>query len=527
MKICRVAIVTLSISALLSPVLALAGALDRGPMQQRYNPAAEEMIRIPGVIGMYEQDALAVLQQAGVAPEIKYDKRYKEDLDGKEGTVIDQEPGAAGVSMLGSIVTITVYWPASMGQEPSGGNYGGQYGDGGDGGQWGEPAGGASSPEYQEPAPQWGGDGGQQPAGDAGWTPPPAAPASQPTMAPQPAAPIVPVGPAPVVKPRIPSGVAAPAVPVKATPVPQTVTPVTPRAPAPAKAPVQQQLDEKVPARVDIRNKMKGADRKLVPSKGVSTSGGGIQVQPVNPTVTPVSQQPPAPTPIVMTPVQQTVTPVQPTAPATFTATPVQQTVTPVNQSMTVAEEPTYDGSCRSWYAIAVDITAEAQRIAKELGCSWVQPPAMWKQCIKHIDKIGKWNAYNFQLKKRWNRLVKKTSWAAIGPRELTFGKTHNGRIIGTTGRMFITPVPINKGHVNIKINKEAGKSRTGVTVCSYMPGGDRIKEWQFESPKGNKNKGQVWIKDLSNMDGKLLSIHLDGKSAADTFKYSIFLENN
>ncbi|MFV1956906.1 MAG: hypothetical protein ACC669_03940, partial [bacterium] len=252
-------------------------------------------------------------------------------------------------------------------------------------------------------------------------------------------------------------------------------------------------------------------------------------VEPVAPVVSTPAVPVPTPAPIAATPVEPTATQAdqQQSSQPVITMTPVLQTVTPVNQSMTVAEEPTYDGSCRSWYAIAVDITAEAQRIAKELGCAAVQPPAIWKACIKYIDKIGKWNAYNFQLKKRWNRLVKKTSWAAIGPRDLTIGKTHNGRIFGTTGRMFITPVPINKGHATIKLKKKAGKSRTSVTVCSYMPGGDRIKEWQFESPRGNKNKGQVWVRDLSNMDGKLLSIHLDGKSAADTFQYPIFLENN
>ncbi|MDF1581405.1 MAG: PASTA domain-containing protein [Desulfuromonadales bacterium] len=420
LRIARIAV--LIFSGLSFASVAFAGALDRGPMQERYNPTAQQMLRVPGVIGLYEQDALAYLQQAGVAPEVKYVRAEREDLVGKEGTVTNQDPGAGGVSMLGSSVTITVYWPPSMGIEPGETYDTGQYGN--DVGQWGEQP--MQAVPYEEPEPQWG-DSGQN---NGDWMPTPQ----------------------------------------------ETVTPVR-------------------------------GQRSNGPAPVVAT--------PVEPTATRAEQQPSTPPPVTMTPVQQTVTPVSMTPSGGNSET---ETAAP-------AETPIEDGSCRSWYAIAVDITAEAQRIAKELGCAAVQPPAMWQACIKHIDKIGKWNAYNLQLKKRWNRLVKKTSWAAIGPRDLTFGKTHNGRIIGTTGRMFITPVPILDETIKIKLNKKAGKSRTSVTVCSYMPGGDRINEWNFESPGGNDNKGQSWEKDLTGMEGKLLSIHLDGKSVADTFQYSIFLE--
>ncbi|NOY86753.1 MAG: PASTA domain-containing protein [Deltaproteobacteria bacterium] len=503
MKLRKMFIAALFVSAILLPMRGFTGALDRGPMQQRYNQAADEMIRVPGVVGMYEQDAMAVLQQAGVAPNVEYAKGYKADLVGMEGTVIDQEPGAAGITMLGSTVTITVYWPPSAGDLPSDS---GQYGNTGQG-QWEEPAVNGPPPNNQEPAPQWGG-GSQAPATGGGWTPPPAS-APQPVLAPQPepaqepAAPATPRGPAPVAVPRIPSGNVAPSpqparavptprTPIKATPVLQTVTPVAPRSPAPAATPIQQQLGTKVHTSARVPDKIKRVDLKPKP----------------------VNQQQSVPATIVMTPVQQTVTPI-------FQGSPAPQSQSYGGQTQQD------DGSCRSWYAIALDITKEAKRIATELGCAAVEPEPLWKQCIKHIDDIGQWAYFSVHLKKRWNRLVKKTSWAAIGPRDLTFGKTHNGRIFGTTGRIFITPVPIKGGHVNIRLEKEAGKSRTSVTVCSYMPGGDRIKEWYFESPRGNKNKGQVWVRDLSNMDGKLLSIHLDGKSTADTFKYSIFLENN
>ncbi|MDT8284038.1 MAG: PASTA domain-containing protein, partial [Thermovirgaceae bacterium] len=146
-------VVTLSLLGILLPGTGFAGALVRGPMQQRYNQAADEMIRVPGVVGMYESDAMAILQQAGVAPNIEYARKFKEDLTGREGTVIDQEPGAGGITMLGSTVTITVYWPASMGPEPGAGQNNGQPANDG-GGQWSEPGGAAPPPSNQAPAPQ-------------------------------------------------------------------------------------------------------------------------------------------------------------------------------------------------------------------------------------------------------------------------------------------------------------------------------------------------------------------------------------
>ncbi len=181
-KLYQTVIAALAVGGMLLPGAVQAGALDRGPMQQRYNQAADEMIRVPGVLGMWEQDAMAVLQQAGVVPNIEYARTYREDLSGKEGTVIGQKPGAAGVTMLGSTVTITVYWPAAKEPIPETGVSGEQYDDGAS--QREEPTGSAPPPSYQEPVPEWGG--GDQPAGGSGWTPPPV-PAVEPRVEPVPA----------------------------------------------------------------------------------------------------------------------------------------------------------------------------------------------------------------------------------------------------------------------------------------------------------------------------------------------------
>jgi len=168
----------IALMALGLPLAGWAGPLDRGPMEQRYNQTADEMIRVPGTVGMWEPDAMAVLQQAGVVPHVEYEKKYNKDLSGKEGTVIDQEPGAAGITMLGSTVTITVYWPPAKGEPP--GNDG-HHDDGPAPGQ--EPRGAAAPPVDQQSPPQW--DPSSQPADGGAWTPPPPVPAAEPHGEPQ------------------------------------------------------------------------------------------------------------------------------------------------------------------------------------------------------------------------------------------------------------------------------------------------------------------------------------------------------
>lgn len=109
----------LLVIALLVGAGASAGPLDREPSQHRYNPAAENMLRVPGVVGLDEGQALDVLQQAGLAVKVK---RIKEDhprYSNKEGQVVAQVPAAGGVAMVGSTVAITVYkWPQPGSEYP-------------------------------------------------------------------------------------------------------------------------------------------------------------------------------------------------------------------------------------------------------------------------------------------------------------------------------------------------------------------------------------------------------------------------
>jgi len=124
--------------------VAWAGPLDRGEMQPRHNPAANSMLRVPGVLGQSERYALEMLQRAGLIVNATYIRKSMDKYAGRNGTVVKQIPSAGGMAMLGSSVTITIYKVKGEPIDDSGGGYGGSgggtgasdggYGDSGGGG---------------------------------------------------------------------------------------------------------------------------------------------------------------------------------------------------------------------------------------------------------------------------------------------------------------------------------------------------------------------------------------------------------
>jgi hypothetical protein len=96
---------------------ALAGPLDR-MSEPRTNPAVDDMLRIPGVVGLSRVEALTTLQQAGLNPVLKIVRDEKSELQGMEGKVIEQSPNPGGVAMIGSSVTVKLYLPPGY-EEPA------------------------------------------------------------------------------------------------------------------------------------------------------------------------------------------------------------------------------------------------------------------------------------------------------------------------------------------------------------------------------------------------------------------------
>jgi len=107
-NVCTTIILLASLYA--SPPL-LAGPLDRMDTGLRVNPATNSMLRVPGVVGMDYQSALATLQQAGLNPRVHMLHKRSKQYAGQEGIVVKQLPVAGGIAMLGSSVSISVYVP--------------------------------------------------------------------------------------------------------------------------------------------------------------------------------------------------------------------------------------------------------------------------------------------------------------------------------------------------------------------------------------------------------------------------------
>jgi len=91
-------------------VYSYAGPLDR-TSEPRSNPVVNDMLRIPGVVGMNRFEAMSALQQAGLNPALKIKTAVNSKHKGMECKVISQIPLPGGVAMIGSSVTIYVYMP--------------------------------------------------------------------------------------------------------------------------------------------------------------------------------------------------------------------------------------------------------------------------------------------------------------------------------------------------------------------------------------------------------------------------------
>ena len=91
-------------------VYSYAGPLDRTD-EPRTNPVVNDMLRIPGVVGMNKFEAMSTLQQAGLNPELKTKTAVSTKHKGMECKVISQIPLPGGVAMIGSSITIYVYMP--------------------------------------------------------------------------------------------------------------------------------------------------------------------------------------------------------------------------------------------------------------------------------------------------------------------------------------------------------------------------------------------------------------------------------
>ena len=179
-------------------------------------------------------------------------------------------------------------------------------------------------------------------------------------------------------------------------------------------------------------------------------------------------------------------------------------------------------GNCESGTKVAEDIWREHDTELKALGCAAVAiassgsvPPNACLDAADKADKVAK------DMIAFWNKAAG-NSWAKIGPRRLDSGETHEGKLVSTGGRMFITPMPLGSKSAEVRIKKLDGKAKTEVTVCKEHRG-KYTKLWSFVIENG-KDKGEVWKKTFSGVKGHNIVVHLDSKAATNSLTYTVRL---
>ena len=168
-------------------------------------------------------------------------------------------------------------------------------------------------------------------------------------------------------------------------------------------------------------------------------------------------------------------------------------------------------GSCDSAASQTAKLWKNWDDVVKGAGCvvatvaSYGTIP--FPKCVEEANKYDK--AVQDMIK-RWNASGHNGS-GTIGPRMIDFGETQAGKVLGTTGRVFLSPAPLLSDEVEIKLTKTDGKGRAEVTVCKEDAQRNRHKIWSFKIENG-KDKGS-WSKTFKGMKNQILTVHIDGGS--------------
>jgi microsomal dipeptidase-like Zn-dependent dipeptidase len=130
------------------------------------------------------------------------------------------------------------------------------------------------------------------------------------------------------------------------------------------------------------------------------------------------------------------------------------------------------------------------------------------------VKSLGRW----------FDAGVSKNQWATIGPRRLTFAR-QNGTLAGTSGRLFLTAVPMIDGEVTLTLKKTGGKGKASVTICKYPRKGGPVTLKDVVIPPGKDNVGKTWTWKLRGVKDHVLAVKLDGKSVAKKFEYQLHMK--
>lgn len=180
-------------------------------------------------------------------------------------------------------------------------------------------------------------------------------------------------------------------------------------------------------------------------------------------------------------------------------------------------------GSCDSLASHTAKLWKNWDDVVKGAGCvvATVASEGMipFPKCLEEANKYDK--AVQDMIR-RWNQSGHNGS-GTIGPRLIDYGDAQTGKVLGTTGRVFVSPAPLLSDEVQILLTKTDGKSKGEVTVCTEDVKRNRHKVWTFKIPNG-KDKGS-WSKTLKGVKNHILSVHIDGGSFTNTLSYKLLVK--
>lgn len=197
--------------------------------------------------------------------------------------------------------------------------------------------------------------------------------------------------------------------------------------------------------------------------------------------------------------------------------------------------------SCESAVSAITNLYNKYGDVAGKIGCTVggvavgiaTENPATAlktiQTCLETKDKVEK--AIK-DAEAEYESVIGKTSSLTIGPRLLPLDSWQSGTIISTGERLFLTAAPMPTDDPVLKIRELDGKGKVSVTVCSFTVGTGgkadtkKIKDFFVnETDKEQRDKSQSFDITLSGVENRWISVHLDGKSLANTFKYKLMLD--
>lgn len=166
------------------------------------------------------------------------------------------------------------------------------------------------------------------------------------------------------------------------------------------------------------------------------------------------------------------------------------------------------------WGAV---IIATGCVVGVNAGTGGVAMPATL-QCITNANKYAEATE---EMVKFFNSGANNGRWT-IGPRRIEWGKIQTGSVISTASRVFISPAPVDKDSITVKVKKVDGKAQADIIICKVDEKGKFTKLAQIEFAEGDNNTGQEITKTVSGVKGHLVQVRIDADSVIRKFEYEL-----